>query len=138
MSVFLKLGGCRWFLELYFSYTLAMYCYVVSFWFNWIFSSSQGSQNSGSSLSLTSTKVCSMDEEEGPVSDGKKSSKTIKTISGWFRQCFHMVLFNILNQLFYFQFSLKFWFNYFMSFCHFIYLFICIYYAKATFIFSFF
>ncbi|XP_059400452.1 serine/threonine-protein kinase DCLK1-like isoform X5 [Carassius carassius] len=36
----------------------------------------RGSQNSGSSLSLTSTKVCSMDEEEGPVSDAEPLEET--------------------------------------------------------------
>ncbi len=68
-----------------------MYCYVVGFWFNWIFSSSQGSQHSGSSLSLASTKVCSMDEEEGPISDGKKSNTL-----GWFRYYFSIIKYTII------------------------------------------
>ncbi|XP_050977224.1 serine/threonine-protein kinase DCLK1a isoform X5 [Labeo rohita] len=36
----------------------------------------RGSQHSGSSLSLASTKVCSMDEEEGPVSDAEPLEET--------------------------------------------------------------
>ncbi|CAM4729705.1 unnamed protein product [Leuciscus chuanchicus] len=36
----------------------------------------QGSQHSGSSLSLASTKVCSMDEEEGSVSDAEPLEET--------------------------------------------------------------
>nr|XP_009303720.1 serine/threonine-protein kinase DCLK1 isoform X2 [Danio rerio] len=36
----------------------------------------RGSQHSGSSLSLSSTKVCSMDEEEGPVSDAETLEET--------------------------------------------------------------
>ncbi|RXN04320.1 serine threonine- kinase DCLK1 isoform X1 [Labeo rohita] len=36
----------------------------------------KGSQHSGSSLSLASTKVCSMDEEEGPVSDAEPLEET--------------------------------------------------------------
>ncbi|XP_058645903.1 serine/threonine-protein kinase DCLK1a isoform X4 [Onychostoma macrolepis] len=36
----------------------------------------RGSQHSGSSLSLASTKVCSMDEEEGPISDAEPLEET--------------------------------------------------------------
>ncbi|XP_051539369.1 serine/threonine-protein kinase DCLK1a isoform X2 [Myxocyprinus asiaticus] len=36
----------------------------------------KGSQHSGSSLSLTSAKVCSMDEEDGPVSDAETVEET--------------------------------------------------------------
>lgn len=53
-----------------------------------VVSSFQGSQHSGSSLSLASTKVCSsMDEGDGPGSEGKT-----KTVG---KDCKHVLTYHI-------------------------------------------